>query len=178
MNVLLEKKEEIVFAAFGGWDANGAKNFGYTTYWVNRFNLPAEKLGIEAVKTSNHLEGLLNFVLDRHRIKGKSCVRACRHDEALGKRVRSMIGSGGDRPEERSEPFRHRWVGQDRVAQGRVREPRGYRDLDGRHDFAGPGGERREAEDAVAVGGDQGLVEPARLGERPGAEDRGNGDLR
>jgi 2-haloacid dehalogenase len=58
------KKEEIVFAAFGGWDAYGAKNFGYTTYWVNRFNLPTEKLDIEADKTSNNLEGLLKFVMD------------------------------------------------------------------------------------------------------------------
>ncbi len=57
------KKDEIVFAAFGGWDAYGAKRFGYPTYWVNRFNLPAEELGIEADKTSNNLEGLLRFVL-------------------------------------------------------------------------------------------------------------------
>lgn len=57
------KKEEIVFAAFGGWDAYGAKNFGYPTYWVNRFNLPAEELGIEADATSNNIDGLLNFVL-------------------------------------------------------------------------------------------------------------------
>jgi hypothetical protein len=32
--------------------------------WVNRFNLPTEKLGIEADKTSNNLEGLLKFVMD------------------------------------------------------------------------------------------------------------------
>jgi 2-haloacid dehalogenase len=38
------KKEEIVFAAFGGWDAFGAKSFGYPTVWVNRFQLPAEKV--------------------------------------------------------------------------------------------------------------------------------------
>ena len=63
MKRLKLKKEEIVFAAFGGWDAYGAKNFGYTTYWVNRFNLPIEKLGIEANETSNSMEGLLNFVL-------------------------------------------------------------------------------------------------------------------
>jgi len=56
------KKEEIVFAAFGGWDAYGAKNFGYPTYWVNRFNLPAEELGIGADGTSNNMEGLLRFV--------------------------------------------------------------------------------------------------------------------
>lgn len=57
------KKEEIVFAAFGGWDAYGAKSFGYPTYWVNRFNLPAEELGIRADQTSNNMEGLLRFVL-------------------------------------------------------------------------------------------------------------------
>ena len=59
------KKEEIVFAAFGGWDAYGAKSFGYPTYWVNRFNLPAEELGVRADQTSNNLEGLLKFVLGK-----------------------------------------------------------------------------------------------------------------
>jgi 2-haloacid dehalogenase len=63
MERLKLKKEEIVFAAFGGWDAYGAKSFGYTTYWVNRFDLPTEELGIEPDKTSNNLDGLLNFVL-------------------------------------------------------------------------------------------------------------------
>ena len=57
------KKEEVVFAAFGGWDAYGAKSFGYPTYWVNRFNLPAEKLGVEPDATSNNFQGLLDFVL-------------------------------------------------------------------------------------------------------------------
>lgn len=56
------KKNEIVFAAFGGWDAFGAKSFGYPTYWVNRFNLPTEKLGIPADGTSIDIEGLLKFV--------------------------------------------------------------------------------------------------------------------
>jgi 2-haloacid dehalogenase len=65
MERLKLKKEEIVFAAFGGWDAYGAKSFGYTTYWVNRFRLPAEELGIEADGTSNDLEGLVKFVLGR-----------------------------------------------------------------------------------------------------------------
>lgn len=57
------KKEDIVFAAFGGWDAYGAASFGYPTYWVNRFNLPAETLGIAADRTSNDFTGLLDFVL-------------------------------------------------------------------------------------------------------------------
>lgn len=57
------QKEEVVFAAFGGWDAYGAKKFGYPTYWVNRFGLPAEKLDVEADATSVDFEGLLAFVL-------------------------------------------------------------------------------------------------------------------
>lgn len=57
------KKEEIAFAAFGGWDAYGAKSFGYPTYWVNRFNLPAEQLGVPPDATSSDAAGLLRFVL-------------------------------------------------------------------------------------------------------------------
>jgi 2-haloacid dehalogenase len=58
------RKDEIVFAAFGGWDVYGAKRFGYRTYWVNRFNLPTEKLGAEADGTSTSIDGLVEFVLD------------------------------------------------------------------------------------------------------------------
>ena len=63
MERLKLEKDEIVFAAFCGWDAYGAKSFGYTTCWVNRFNLPVVELGIEAGTTSNNLEGLLKLVL-------------------------------------------------------------------------------------------------------------------
>jgi 2-haloacid dehalogenase len=59
-------KDEILFAAFGGWDAYGAKSFGYTTFWVNRFNLPAEELGLEPDQTSNTMDGLLDFVFAHH----------------------------------------------------------------------------------------------------------------
>jgi 2-haloacid dehalogenase len=57
------KKDEIAFAAFGAWDAFGAKSFGYPTFWVNRFNVPAEELGLKADGTSNDFQGLLDFVL-------------------------------------------------------------------------------------------------------------------
>jgi 2-haloacid dehalogenase len=63
MEHLKLRKEEIVFAAFGGWDAFGAKSFGYNTYWVNRFHLPMEELGINPDGTSESLEGLLKHVL-------------------------------------------------------------------------------------------------------------------
>ena len=38
------KREEILFAAFAGWDASGAKLFGYPTFWVNRQKQPRERL--------------------------------------------------------------------------------------------------------------------------------------
>jgi 2-haloacid dehalogenase len=57
------RKDEMVFAAFGGWDAYGARRLGYATYWVNRFNLPAEKLGTTPDGTSTNMDGLLEFVL-------------------------------------------------------------------------------------------------------------------
>ena len=56
-------KQDILFAAFGGWDAAGAKAFGYPTVWVNRFNQPAEELGIQPDHVSPDLSGLLEFVL-------------------------------------------------------------------------------------------------------------------
>jgi 2-haloacid dehalogenase len=56
-------KSDILFAAFGGWDAAGAKAFGYPTVWVNRANQPAEELGIQPDHTSPDLSGLLEFVL-------------------------------------------------------------------------------------------------------------------
>ena len=58
------QKREIVFAAFGGWDAAGAKAFGYPTVWVNRFNQPLEELGVRPDRTVANLDGLLDFVLD------------------------------------------------------------------------------------------------------------------
>jgi 2-haloacid dehalogenase len=39
------RKEEIAFAAFAGWDAAGAKWFGYPTFWVNRAQTVQEELG-------------------------------------------------------------------------------------------------------------------------------------
>jgi 2-haloacid dehalogenase len=35
-------REQIAFAAFGGWDAAGAKWFGFPTFWVNPLGAPAE----------------------------------------------------------------------------------------------------------------------------------------
>ena len=63
MEHLRLKKEEICYAAFGGWDAYGAKKFGYTTVWVNRFSLPLERLGTTPDRISPNMGGLVDFVL-------------------------------------------------------------------------------------------------------------------
>ena len=55
-------RQEMLFAAFGAWDAAGAKSFGLPTVWVNRFDLPFEELGVRPDRTSSDLAGLLAFV--------------------------------------------------------------------------------------------------------------------
>jgi 2-haloacid dehalogenase len=57
-------KNQVVFAAFGGWDAAGAKAFGYPTVWVNRFDQSPEELGVRPDRTVANLDLLLKFVLD------------------------------------------------------------------------------------------------------------------
>ncbi|HEX3635782.1 MAG TPA: (S)-2-haloacid dehalogenase [Paraburkholderia sp.] len=37
---------EIVFVSSNGWDVAGASWFGFTTFWLNRQNAPAEELGV------------------------------------------------------------------------------------------------------------------------------------
>lgn len=54
-------RAEILFAAFAGWDAAGAKAFGYPTFWVNRLNAPAEELGAFADATGRDLADLFGF---------------------------------------------------------------------------------------------------------------------
>lgn len=56
------KREEILFVAFAGWDAGGAKLFGYPTFWVNRMNLPAEQLGVVADASGQAMSDLLAYV--------------------------------------------------------------------------------------------------------------------
>ena len=56
-------KEEIAFAAFAGWDAAGAKWFGYPTFWVNRLNAPVEELSAAPDGIGSGLGDLVKFVL-------------------------------------------------------------------------------------------------------------------
>lgn len=56
------KREEIAFAAFGGWDVAGAKAFGYPTFWVNRQNVPVEELGVAPDAIGTSLADLVRFL--------------------------------------------------------------------------------------------------------------------
>jgi len=56
------KKEQIAFAAFAGWDAAGARWFGYPTFWVNRLNTPVEELGVVPDGVGSGLGDLVKFV--------------------------------------------------------------------------------------------------------------------
>jgi 2-haloacid dehalogenase len=56
------RKEDILFVAFAGWDAAGAKSFVYATFWANRQNLPVERLGVSADGIGKDLNDLVGFV--------------------------------------------------------------------------------------------------------------------
>lgn len=56
-------REQIAFAAFGGWDAVGARSFGFPTFWVNRLQVPLDELGLAPDATGSGLAELPRFVL-------------------------------------------------------------------------------------------------------------------
>jgi 2-haloacid dehalogenase len=55
-------RENIVFAAFGGWDAAGAKSFGLNTFWVNHVSAPVEELGVRPDAIGTTLTELAKYV--------------------------------------------------------------------------------------------------------------------
>lgn len=56
---------EIAFGAFGGWDAAGARAFGYTTFWVDRLGRPTEALGVAPDGIGRTLADLEAFLRPR-----------------------------------------------------------------------------------------------------------------
>jgi len=54
--------QHIGYVAFAGWDAAGAKWFGYPTFWINRLNLPVEELGAPPDAIGSDLDDLVHFV--------------------------------------------------------------------------------------------------------------------
>ena len=65
MDSLKLRREEILFVAFAGWDAAGAKLFGYPTFWVNRQKLPVENLGATPDGVGESLTQLIQFIAPR-----------------------------------------------------------------------------------------------------------------
>jgi 2-haloacid dehalogenase len=55
-------QDQIAFAAFGGWDAAGAKRFGYWSYWCNRLGVPEEVLGVSPDATGSGFAELLKLL--------------------------------------------------------------------------------------------------------------------
>lgn len=53
--------KDILFVSSNCWDAVGATWFGYTTLWVNRFNLPIEQLDTAPTRTGTNLRDVLSF---------------------------------------------------------------------------------------------------------------------
>ena len=55
--------EAIAFVSANGWDAAGAKAFGFTTFWINRQGLPIERHAAEpdfVVATLAHLPAIVS----------------------------------------------------------------------------------------------------------------------
>ena len=61
------RREQVLFAAFAGWDVAGAKRFGYRTFWVNRTQSPAEHLQADADAAGTGLGELLAYVCSLNR---------------------------------------------------------------------------------------------------------------
>jgi 2-haloacid dehalogenase len=57
------RPEEVVFCASAGWDAAGAKWFGYRTFWVNRSQQPVEELGVKPDGIGAGMADFARFVL-------------------------------------------------------------------------------------------------------------------
>lgn len=58
-------REELVFAAFGGWDAAGASWYGFPTFWVNRLSVAPEQLDPGPAASGPTFAELAAFVASR-----------------------------------------------------------------------------------------------------------------
>ena len=57
---------EILFVSSNGWDACGATWYGYTTCWINRADLPLERLGIQPNRIGTDLTTVTDFLLKEY----------------------------------------------------------------------------------------------------------------
>ena len=51
-------RDQIGFVSSNGWDAAGAKSFGFTTFWINRTTAPVDALGVTPDRVLNSLAEL------------------------------------------------------------------------------------------------------------------------
>jgi 2-haloacid dehalogenase len=57
---------ELLLVSGNGWDAMGAKWYGYRTFWVNRSSAPVERLGGKPDGTGRTLNDAVEFALRLH----------------------------------------------------------------------------------------------------------------
>ncbi|MGZ5650600.1 MAG: haloacid dehalogenase type II [Usitatibacter sp.] len=50
------------FVSSNGWDAAGAKTFGFQVFWINRAGTPVERLGVRPDETLKDLDGLVKLL--------------------------------------------------------------------------------------------------------------------
>ena len=50
------------FVSSNGWDAAGAKAFGFQAFWVNRGHAPVERLGVRPDETVADLTGVVDLL--------------------------------------------------------------------------------------------------------------------
>jgi 2-haloacid dehalogenase len=55
-------RDRMLYVPFAGWDAAGAKWFGYETFWVNRLGTPPEELDVKADGMGSNLDDLVAYL--------------------------------------------------------------------------------------------------------------------
>jgi 2-haloacid dehalogenase len=58
-------KNEIYFVSSNGWDAAGAKAFGFNVFWINRNCAPIERLGVEPDYVVSGLEEVAQMFINK-----------------------------------------------------------------------------------------------------------------
>ena len=51
-------KQEVLFVSCNAWDIIGANWFGFNTFWVNRYQLPFEEIGLAPTQVGKNLNDL------------------------------------------------------------------------------------------------------------------------
>ena len=58
-------KDQTLFVSCNAWDIVGANWFGFDTYWVNRYQLPFEEIGLPPTYKGSSLDQLLNILTQK-----------------------------------------------------------------------------------------------------------------